>query len=117
MAGLSCSKLLFHLFSLIVFCVQFLLSSFALMIIGQTFSHYRIIEELGQGGMGVVYLAKDTELDRQVAIKVSSEANGPHGQQLRMRFVAKPGSSQNSHIAISPPSMMAAPHPTANCIS
>src|SRR5688572_4798962 len=68
--------------------------------IGQIISHYRVVEKLGEGAMGVVYLAEDTHLGRRVAIKFLTDDKDHHYRARFLREARAVSALSHPHIAI-----------------
>src|SRR5207237_1884533 len=76
------------------------MSAARVLVAGETVQHYRVLEKIGEGGMGVVYKALDTRLDRPVAIKVLRSTSDP-SRRLQFAWEARAAASlRHPHIVV-----------------
>jgi len=64
----------------------------------ETFGHYRFVRKLGEGGMGVVYAAKDERLGRTVAVKLIHKSSDPTARERLRREARAAASVNHPHI-------------------
>ena len=72
--------------------------------VGRTISHYKVLSELGRGGMGVVYKAEDTKLERTVALKFLA-AHAIEDPEHKARFAREAKAAARLDHPIFAPSM------------